>query len=129
MFIRLTIKVFDDVEHRKHYFIWKRFIFQDSQGKSVQISSEAFQKLLASRSIRPAGSGQTIVSTQSPQSGNIIRIQRPQSGDASVVQVVQRPVVKTDGPRQTVVKVTISFVLLILIQVKLYLYLKKDINF
>lgn len=86
---------------------WQLMLFisrQDSQGKPVQISAEAFQKLLASRSVRPAGPA------AAPPSGNVIRIQRPQNlhpgGDASVVQVVQRPIVRAaEAPRQTVVKV------------------------
>ena len=81
---------------------------------------------MATRNARPGGAP-TIVTTQSPQQTNLIRIQRPQqqqqqqqqqftsqiqSGDGSVVQVVQRPLVtgSTSTPeqqRQTVVKVLI----------------------
>ena len=100
--------------------LFEFLLFQDSEGKPVQISSEAFQKLLAARNIRP-GLSQTMVGTQSGQT-NLIRVQRPagqftsqiQSGDGSIVQVVQRPVVATTtnpdgGQRQTVVKVRDHF--------------------
>ena len=93
-------------------------MLQDSEGKPVQISSEAFQKLLAARNARP---GLTHTMAQSGQA-NLIRVQRPagqftsqiQSGDGSIVQVVQRPVVAATptnpdgGQRQTLVKVVVE---------------------